>query len=82
MAAWPLHIVRGVLQFTLLRDKQKQGGIAGRAFTDWVCIGCGGEGSHPDTNVPLLCATCRDTLLRFVNETGPTGEAHDRRPED
>lgn len=33
-------------------------GIAGQAFTHFVCKNCGDERSHPNTAIPVYCSTC------------------------
>lgn len=39
-------------------QKAKSGGIVGRAFTDWKCLRCEAEHTHPDTGVPFICDVC------------------------
>ena len=34
--------------------------VAGQAFTDWTCAGCGAEKSHANTATPRLCAACAE----------------------
>jgi hypothetical protein len=34
--------------------------LVGQAFTDWKCLACGVEGSHPNTGVPRYCNACSD----------------------
>ncbi len=35
-----------------------QGGIAGQAFTNYTCVGCGARSQHHNTNTPVLCPSC------------------------
>jgi hypothetical protein len=34
--------------------------IVGHGFTPWKCAGCGAEGMHSNTGVPLFCTRCAD----------------------
>lgn len=35
--------------------------IAGQAFTDWTCRGCGARSTHANTNAPVLCVSCSES---------------------
>jgi hypothetical protein len=36
----------------------KRGQLVGHAFTNWKCLACEKEQSHPNTGVPKLCDDC------------------------
>lgn len=38
----------------------RRGGIAGQAFTEWTCSGCGAETMHHNTATPRLCVACAE----------------------
>jgi hypothetical protein len=37
-------------------------GVAGQAFTEYTCRGCGEDELHPNTAVPKLCGKCAVTF--------------------
>ena len=41
-------------------------GMAGQAFTDYVCAGCGTEQMHGNTSVPKLCHDCGNKMNACV----------------
>lgn len=41
-------------------------GMAGQAFTDYICAGCGTEQMHGNTAVPKLCHDCGNKMNACV----------------
>ena len=52
------RIVRGECRWCFYADQR----IAGQAFTEFVCEGCGETAYHPNTAVPKLCTSCAHKL--------------------
>lgn len=48
----------------------RRGGLAGQAFTEWTCSGCGKEQRHPNTATPRLCVECAVKYGLCVECTG------------
>lgn len=44
--------------------------IAGQAFTEWTCSGCGAEAQHANTATPRLCVACAEKYGLCVQCTG------------
>ena len=49
--------------------------LSGQAFCDYKCVCCGAEGSHPNTNVPVLCDACA-TEKNLCKQCGAEREFH------
>lgn len=43
------------------------GRVAGQAFTQWSCLACGEEGTHPNTGTPKLCRSCAEKFHLCVD---------------
>ena len=62
----PDNRIRELYRVALGESRRRQGGLAGQAFTNFTCLECGQEWSHPNTNTPLFCNPCEKDLIEWV----------------
>jgi DNA-directed RNA polymerase subunit RPC12/RpoP len=51
----------------------RRGGVAGQAFTSYICVACENPNSHPDTAPPLVCPECTKQLRPKIHQLWKEG---------
>lgn len=59
--------IKELYRVALYENTRRQGGFAGQAFTNYQCLECGIESVHENTNVPLFCNACKNTLRDWLS---------------
>tara|TARA_Y100000034_G_scaffold33928_1_gene41511 strand:+ start:22550 stop:22750 length:201 start_codon:yes stop_codon:yes gene_type:complete len=58
--------IKGIIKY----NNERQGGICGQGFTEYLCIGCNEKKNHPTTCTPILCPTCIEELKKISDKLG------------
>lgn len=61
------QLYRIALSFQL----RNQGGLAGQAFTEYVCLRCDSSAMHENTNTPIFCKDCKKQIREEYDKETP-----------
>jgi hypothetical protein len=60
--------VNKLTQKLLKMNRERQTGICGQAFTNYNCLVCEDDFSHPNTCTPMICPNCTTELKKELKD--------------
>lgn len=57
------NVLHELFRIVLGNQLTSRGGLAGQAFTEYVCLHCEEQYNHPNTACPSFCRDCTKYLM-------------------